>query len=83
MIEKVELLDFLRLKRSFLVPVDELLWSSSSINDSDNENIDEYLKIIHTECKYTFLVFVLFFNLFIKIHHQMMKYLFKLFLIVN
>jgi hypothetical protein len=83
MIEKVELLDFLRLKRSFLVPVDELLWSSSSINDSDNENIDEYLKIIHTECKYIFLVFVLFFNLFIKIHHQMMKYLFKLFLIVN
>ncbi|CAF2964614.1 unnamed protein product [Rotaria sp. Silwood2] len=31
------------------VPVDELLWSSSSVNDSDNENIDEYLKIIHTE----------------------------------
>ncbi|CAF0821208.1 unnamed protein product [Rotaria sp. Silwood1] len=31
------------------VPIDELLWSSSSVTDSDNENIDEYLKIIHTE----------------------------------
>lgn len=31
------------------VPIDELLWSSSSLDDSDNENIDEYLRIIHTE----------------------------------
>ncbi|CAF3376392.1 unnamed protein product [Rotaria socialis] len=31
------------------VPVDELLWSSSSVNDSENENIDEYLTIIHSE----------------------------------
>ncbi|CAF1996496.1 unnamed protein product [Rotaria magnacalcarata] len=31
------------------VPVDELLWSSSSVNDSENENIDEYLKIIRSE----------------------------------
>jgi len=54
MIEKVKILYFLRLKRFFLVPVDELLWSSSSLNDSDNENIDEYLKTIHTECKYIY-----------------------------
>ncbi len=31
----------------FLVPVDELLW----VNDVDNENIDEYLKTIRSECQ--------------------------------
>ncbi|CAF0985789.1 unnamed protein product [Rotaria sordida] len=36
-------------KTNVFLPVDELLWSSSSVNDSDNENIDKYLKIIHTE----------------------------------
>lgn len=40
----------------YLVPEDELLWSSSSVNDSDNENIDEYLRIIHTECKICFII---------------------------
>ncbi|CAF0807291.1 unnamed protein product [Adineta steineri] len=31
------------------VPIDEVLWSSTYANDVDNENIDEYLKKIHTE----------------------------------
>ena len=30
--------------------------------DSDNENIDEYLKIIHTECKYIFIPIVFCFR---------------------
>jgi hypothetical protein len=33
-----------------LVPVDELLWSPSSLNDITNENINEYLKTIRSEC---------------------------------
>ncbi|CAF0891055.1 unnamed protein product [Rotaria sp. Silwood1] len=31
------------------VPVDELLWSPSSVNNDDNEKIDEYLKTIRNE----------------------------------
>ncbi|CAF0836290.1 unnamed protein product [Adineta steineri] len=34
---------------SSTIPVDEILWSSTYANDVDNENIDEYLKKIHTE----------------------------------
>jgi len=34
-----------------LKSLDELLWSSSSLDEVDNENIDEYLRIIHDECK--------------------------------
>jgi len=33
-----------------LVPIDELLWSPFSMNDVDNENLDEYIKTIRSEC---------------------------------
>jgi hypothetical protein len=33
-----------------LVSIDELLWSPFSMNDVDNENLDEYIKTIRSEC---------------------------------
>jgi hypothetical protein len=58
--KQISELIFMNIICVYLVPVDELLWSSSSVSDVHDKNIDKYLKTIHTECKYILIILFLF-----------------------